>query len=101
LTSRCRVKPHQATLRAGGREEVTTEGRLDVVGNRQSVATAIQKMKDAGIYVSLFLDPDPKQIELGQIAQRPTPSNCTRAVTRLPKRSATRNAELAKAYRRR
>ncbi len=62
----CRVKPDQATLVPERREEVTTEGGLDVVGNRQAVATAIKKMRDAGIYVSLFLDPDPKQLDLAK-----------------------------------
>ncbi len=62
----CRVKPDQATLVPERREEVTTEGGLDVVGNRQAVATAIGKLRDAGIHVSLFLDPDPKQLELAK-----------------------------------
>ncbi|HEY2882093.1 MAG TPA: pyridoxine 5'-phosphate synthase [Pirellulales bacterium] len=62
----CRVKPEQTTLVPERREEVTTEGGLDVAGNRQAVASAIGKMRDAGIYVSLFLDPDAKQIELAK-----------------------------------
>jgi pyridoxine 5-phosphate synthase len=62
----CRVKPDQATLVPERREEVTTEGGLDVVGNRQAVAAAISKMRDAGIYVSLFLNPDPKQLDLAK-----------------------------------
>jgi pyridoxine 5-phosphate synthase len=62
----CRVKPDQATLVPERREEVTTEGGLDVVANRQAVAAAISKMRDAGIYTSLFLDPDPKQLELAK-----------------------------------
>ncbi|HEY2826139.1 MAG TPA: pyridoxine 5'-phosphate synthase [Pirellulales bacterium] len=62
----CRVKPNQATLVPERREEVTTEGGLDVVGHRQAVATAVGKMRDAGIYVSLFLDPDPKQLDLAK-----------------------------------
>ena len=47
------------------REEVTTEGGLDVVGGRKRVAEAVHRLKDAGIVVSLFLDPDPAQIEAG------------------------------------
>jgi pyridoxine 5-phosphate synthase len=62
----CRVKPDQATLVPERREEVTTEGGLDVVGHRQAVATAIGKLRDAGIYVSLFLDPDPRQLDLAK-----------------------------------
>ena len=47
------------------REEITTEGGLDVVGNRDRVAEVIQRLKDSGITVSLFLDPDRRQIEAG------------------------------------
>jgi pyridoxine 5-phosphate synthase len=91
----CRVKPHQATLVPERREEVTTEGGLDVVGNRQAVATAIQKIKDAGIYVSLFLDPDPKQIEFGKTLKADAVELHTGcyALARAP---AERNAELSK-----
>ncbi len=59
----CEMKPHQATLVPEHREEVTTEGGLDVVGSRDKVANAVRQLKDAGIVVSLFLDPDPKQID--------------------------------------
>jgi pyridoxine 5-phosphate synthase len=45
------------------REEVTTEGGLDVVGNRATVADAVARLRDGGIAVSLFLDPDFGQIE--------------------------------------
>jgi pyridoxine 5-phosphate synthase len=59
------VTPHQATLVPERREEVTTEGGLDVVGARDKVRDAVKRLKDAGIIVSLFLDPDPAQIEAG------------------------------------
>src|SRR2546423_1383436 len=62
----CRVKPDQATLVPERREEVTTEGGLDIVGQRQAVSTAIGKLRDAGICVSLFLDPDPRQLEMAK-----------------------------------
>jgi pyridoxine 5-phosphate synthase len=61
----CEVAPHQATLVPERREEVTTEGGLDVAGGRKRVADAIRRLKDAGIIVSLFLDPDPVQIDAG------------------------------------
>ena len=61
----CETKPHQATLVPERREEVTTEGGLDVVGSKQKIADAVRRLKDAGIVVSLFLDPDPAQIETG------------------------------------
>jgi pyridoxine 5-phosphate synthase len=65
LTIACETTPHQATLVPERREEVTTEGGLDVVGSRSKVGDAVRRLKDAGIVVSLFLDPDPAQIEVG------------------------------------
>jgi pyridoxine 5-phosphate synthase len=59
----CRVKPDQATLVPERREEVTTEGGLDVAGNREAARQAVVRLKDAGIFVSLFIDPDDEQIE--------------------------------------
>lgn len=61
----CEVRPTQATIVPESRQEVTTEGGLDVVGNEQRLRAAIARLKAAGIVVSLFLDPDPRQIELG------------------------------------
>ena len=62
----CQVKPWQATLVPESRQEVTTEGGLDVVGNRARLADAVRRLQDAGIVVSLFLDPDERQIEAGR-----------------------------------
>ncbi|MFP6648113.1 MAG: pyridoxine 5'-phosphate synthase, partial [Pirellulaceae bacterium] len=53
----------QATLVPEKREEVTTEGGLDVAGNFDSVRVAADALADAGIMVSLFLDPVAEQIE--------------------------------------
>lgn len=60
----CHVRPDQATLVPERREEVTTEGGLDLVGQRGRVTDAIGRLKAAGIEVSLFLDPDPRQIDV-------------------------------------
>lgn len=65
LAIACDLRPTQATLVPERREEVTTEGGLDVVGQRNRVATAVKRLQDAGIMVSLFLDPDLRQIEAG------------------------------------
>jgi pyridoxine 5-phosphate synthase len=62
----CQSGPDQATLVPEKREEITTEGGLDVVAHRAAVAEAVKRLKDAGIYVSLFLDPDARQIELAK-----------------------------------
>jgi len=65
-------KPDQVTLVPERRAELTTEGGLDVVGQRRRVAEALTRCRDAGIEVSLFIDPDPAQVEasaeLGAVA---------------------------------
>jgi pyridoxine 5-phosphate synthase len=61
----CQVKPQQATVVPERREEVTTEGGLDVAGQFDAVRRAVDQLHAAGIVVSLFLDPDPRQIEAG------------------------------------
>lgn len=59
----CATKPDQATIVPERREEVTTEGGLDVVSQRTAVERAVGRLTEAGIYVSLFLDPDEQQID--------------------------------------
>lgn len=55
-------RPHAACLVPERREEVTTEGGLDVVGQQGRVAPVVAKLKAAGVRVSLFIEPDPAQI---------------------------------------
>lgn len=57
-----RIKPAQVSLVPEKREEVTTEGGLDVVRESARVKRAIARLKNGGIHVSLFIDPDPAQI---------------------------------------
>jgi len=57
------VKPDQATLVPEKREEITTEGGLDVAGQKDRVREVVSKLREAGIQVSLFIDPQPHQIE--------------------------------------
>ncbi len=57
-----RHKPHAACLVPEKREEVTTEGGLDAAGGREHLAPYIARLKDRGIRVSLFIDPDPHQL---------------------------------------
>jgi pyridoxine 5-phosphate synthase len=59
----CEVKPHEATLVPEKREELTTEGGLDVVTHEVAVAAAIKKLHDADVPVSLFIDPDIAQVD--------------------------------------
>jgi pyridoxine 5-phosphate synthase len=63
----CEVKPDEATLVPERREELTTEGGLDVVAHQKTVARAMERLKAAGIEVSLFLDPDQRQIETAKL----------------------------------
>src|SRR3954470_21105236 len=58
-----KVKPDEATLVPEKRQELTTEGGLDVVPNEATVRAAVGRLKAGGIHVSLFIDPDSKQIE--------------------------------------
>ena len=62
----CQLKPDQACLVPEKREEVTTEGGLDIISNRQRVHEAIQRLQGSGIFVSLFIDPTPSQIALSK-----------------------------------
>src|SRR5947209_20237801 len=54
----CAVKPDEATLVPERREELTTEGGLDVVGNQKTVSQAVQRLVAAGVEVSVFVDPE-------------------------------------------
>ncbi len=56
------IKPEMATLVPEKRQELTTEGGLDILTHRTSVRSAVRALQQAGILVSLFVDPDPRQI---------------------------------------
>ncbi|HUK65642.1 MAG TPA: pyridoxine 5'-phosphate synthase [Anaeromyxobacteraceae bacterium] len=56
------AKPDVCTLVPERREELTTEGGLDVAGNRDSVRKIVKTLKDADIVASLFIDPDVDQV---------------------------------------
>jgi pyridoxine 5-phosphate synthase len=57
------AKPHMVTLVPEKRRELTTEGGLNVAGNKGELAKTIAQLKDGGITVSLFIDPNGRQIE--------------------------------------
>jgi len=63
LTIALKLKPDFACLVPESRMEITTEGGLDVVAGFDKIRTAVARLQDAGIKVSLFIDPDLKQIE--------------------------------------
>ena len=58
----CELVPDQSSLVPEKREELTTEGGLDVVRHRQAIEAAVSRMRDKGIVVSAFIEPDPDQI---------------------------------------
>jgi pyridoxine 5-phosphate synthase len=58
------TKPHAVCLVPERREELTTEGGLDVIGHHNALAPLIAELNDAGIRVSLFIAADPRQIEI-------------------------------------
>lgn len=59
----CQIKPEQCTLVPEKRQELTTEGGLDVVANLASITRAITTLHGADIIVSLFVDPTPEQVK--------------------------------------
>jgi pyridoxine 5-phosphate synthase len=64
-------KPHAVCLVPERREELTTEGGLDVVGQHNALAPFIARLSDAGIRVSLFIAADPRQIEMAAKLRAP------------------------------
>lgn len=59
----CAVKPYNVCLVPERRNEITTEGGLDVVNQLSALTEACQQIQASGAYVSLFIDPNPTQIE--------------------------------------
>ncbi|MDX9786577.1 MAG: pyridoxine 5'-phosphate synthase [Desulfobacterales bacterium] len=58
------IKPDLVTLVPEKREELTTEGGLDLIVNKTAIAEAVDILQDAGIPVSIFIDPAPSQIKI-------------------------------------
>jgi pyridoxine 5-phosphate synthase len=59
----CATHPDEATLVPERRQELTTEGGLDVVAHEATVGPVVKRLQDAGIEVSLFIDPNAEQID--------------------------------------
>jgi pyridoxine 5-phosphate synthase len=66
-----RHRPADVCLVPERREELTTEGGLDVAANRSAVAAAVQRLQAAGIRTSLFIDPEPEQLRAAAEAGAP------------------------------
>lgn len=67
----CRIRPHSACLVPERREELTTEGGLDVAANLPRIREACARLSAAGVMVSLFIDAEPAQIEAALKAGAP------------------------------
>ena len=65
------VRPADCCLVPERRQEITTEGGLDVVAGAARVRAATTQLKAAGVRVALFIDPDPRQIEAAALAGAP------------------------------
>ena len=63
----CRLKPYDCCLVPENRQELTTEGGLDVFSRVDFLSSCVEKLKKSGIRVSIFVDPEPKQIESSQM----------------------------------
>ncbi|OGX40906.1 MAG: pyridoxine 5'-phosphate synthase [Omnitrophica WOR_2 bacterium RIFCSPHIGHO2_02_FULL_68_15] len=100
-----RVRPDQATFVPERRQEVTTEGGLDVAAHRRRLAPAIRRLQQRGVAVSLFVDPDLRQLEgaralgvsmvelhTGRYANARTDAGRRRALAQL--RAAARQAQV-------
>ena len=61
-----KVKPDEATLVPEKRQELTTEGGLDVIAHADPVKASVGRLRDAGIHVSLFIDPNPEQVDMAK-----------------------------------
>jgi pyridoxine 5-phosphate synthase len=59
----CKLKPEMAMLVPEGRQEVTTEGGLDVAGQKKALAAVVKRLADAGIVTSVFIDADARQVD--------------------------------------
>lgn len=57
------VRPHDVCLVPENRQEVTTEGGLDCAGQFDALSDTVKRLQDAGVVVSMFIDPDERQIE--------------------------------------
>ena len=99
----CELRPMQATLVPERREEITTEGGLDLsdAERRERVGEAVERLRDAGIRTSLFVDPDPDalhhcvdvgadavELHTGEFANAETSSAAREQVERLAKAAA-------------
>lgn len=66
-----KIRPSEVCLVPENRAEVTTEGGLDAAGQEKTLRPVIQKLREAGVRVSLFIDPDSRQVAASASLQAP------------------------------
>jgi pyridoxine 5-phosphate synthase len=74
-----RLKPHAVCLVPEKRQEITTEGGLDAAGQHNHLAPLIRRLTNSGCRVSLFIDPDARQVEAAKSLDAPVIELCTGA----------------------
>jgi pyridoxine 5-phosphate synthase len=95
------ARPDAVSLVAEKPGEITTEGGLDTAANFDTVRRAIDALRDGGLFVSIFIDPDPRQIEAAHNAGAQQVELCTAALRRGDARRARDSLRGARARRRR
>ena len=60
----CLIKPEMATLVPEKREEITTEGGLNIAASKEKIMNAVKSINEAGVKVSVFIDPQPENVDL-------------------------------------
>ena len=91
----CDIKPHFVCLVPEKRQEVTTEGGLDVASQQDKINAAVRLLSEAGILVSLFIDADHRQIEAAVASGAPYIEIHTGAYAEAPE-GLEREAELSR-----
>ena len=90
----CRTRPDSVCMVPENRQEITTEGGLDVVAHEAALAASIVRLKDHGILVSLFIDPDSSQVEASARVKADMIELHTGAYANAAEGSAARETEL-------
>jgi pyridoxine 5-phosphate synthase len=91
----CRLRPHAVCLVPEKRQEVTTEGGLDAAGAGAALREAVTALGEAGCRVSLFVDPEPRQLDAARAASAPVVELHTGTYCEAPA-GAVRQRELAR-----
>jgi pyridoxine 5-phosphate synthase len=87
------IKPDAVSLVPESPDEITTEGGLDVAGNFETVQKAVERLREIGIFASIFIDPDAKQIEAAHNAGAQQVELCTAEYAELTLSSCAAHGE--------